>query len=403
MSTRSDAGRGARRLFSHKLTPDRSASPGAVATPDASCPPERRPFVPALPSSSVRIGMADRRGAQARATATATEAARPKPHGFNRRVGRLIADVFRKSERDRLLGLAAENAFAALLCVFPMLIVVAAVLGQLSVVIGEQNAQEVERQTLDFLADVLTSSTSPAFDTAKALFDTTGRALTLALVLGLASVAQAFASFINTVTLTYDVHDTRGWWYRRWLGLVLGIGSILIAVVVVTLVVVGPLFAASDVAESLRIGDQYAFVFSYLRWPIALVALILWATTMYHLAPARAGPWRRAIPGALLAAVLWLSASIGFNIYLELTRDSSPVFSALGGGLIIITWLYLLCFGLLVGAELNAVLLARSVVLRQTESAIPTAAHLTKRFASRFRRPLRKRDKSQQPDTSNRT
>lgn len=342
--------------------------------------------------------ISDRRSAEARASATASEAARPLPRGYTRRLLRLVADIFRKSDRDRLLGLAAENAFAALLCVFPMLIVVAAVLGQLSLVIGQSNADEVERQTLDFLREILTNSTSPAIDTAQQLFETNGRTLTLALVLGLASVAQAFASFINTVTLTYDVHDTRGWWYRRFLGLLLGIGSIVIAVVVVTLVVVGPLFAASDVAESLRISDQFDIVFSYLRWPIALVALILWATTMYHLAPDRAGPWRRGLPGALLAAVLWLGASIGFNVYLELTLDSSPVFSALGGGLIIITWLYLLCFGLLVGAELNAVLLARRVTLRQAETEVLAiaAGEVTSSSGARMRRKQLRQAKRQE-------
>lgn len=346
----------------------------------------RRP-VP-LRSSSLHTEIADRRSAEARASATASEAAKPLPRGQLRRLLRLVADIFRKSDRDRLLGLAAENAFAALLCVFPMLIVVAAILGQLSVVIGQANAAEVEKQTLDFLRDVLTDNADSAIKTAQSLFETTGRTLTLALVLGLVSVAQAFASFINTVTLTYDVHDTRGWWHRRALGLVLGIGSIFTAVIVVTLVVVGPLFAASDVVESVGISEQFSFVFAYLRWPIAAVALILWATTMYHIAPNRAGPWRRGLPGALLASVLWLGASIGFNVYLEVAIGNSPVFTALGGGLIIITWLYLLCFGLLVGAEYNAVLLARRVTLREAETQVLNVApgDITSTSGARMRR-----------------
>ena len=300
-----------------------------------------------------------RRSPQARAAATAAEAARPLPRGPVRRLARLVADVARKSDRDRLLGIAAENAFMAVLTIFPILLVVAAVLGQLSLVIGEDNAKQVEDFVLRSLQDLLTDSASPAIDTARGLFNTPFNTLTVALVLALFSLATAFASVINTVTLTYDVQDTRGWWKRRGLGLVIGVGSVLIAVVVVTLVVVGPLFGAAEVVRSVGLDREYATLWSYLRWPVAFLALVLWATTMFHVCPDRAGPWRSGLPGGLLTAVLWLAASVGFNVYLSVALDTSPVFGALGGGLIVMTWLYLLCLGLLIGAELNAVLLAR--------------------------------------------
>ena len=77
--------------------------------------------------------------------------------------------------------------------VFPILLVVAAVFGQLSLVIGEKNAADVEASVLRFLQDLLTSSASPAISTAQQLFETSGDTLTLALVLALGSLAQAFA------------------------------------------------------------------------------------------------------------------------------------------------------------------------------------------------------------------
>jgi len=303
-----------------------------------------------------------RRSAQARAAATATEAARPLPRNPVRWVIRTVADVARKSDRDRVLGLAGENAFMAVVTTFPVLIVAASILGQLSFLIGRDTAQRVEDSVLTSLQGLLTDSAGPVIDTARGLFETPFRSLTLALVLALFSLATAFASIINTVTLTYDVHDRRGWWKRRGLGLLIGLGSILMGIVVVTLVVVGPLFAAEDVVRSVGLDREYANVWDHLRWPAAFVALILWATTMFHVCPDRAGPWRKGLAGGLLTAVLWLLASVGFNIYLSFALGTSPVFGALGGGLILMTWLYLLCLGLLFGAELNAVLLARGVV-----------------------------------------
>ena len=301
-----------------------------------------------------------RRSAVARSTATREDALRPRPRGPVRGLWRLLVDVFHKGDRDRVLGLAGENAFMAVLTVFPTLLVFAAVLGQLGLIIGPTRADQVEQAVLRFLDRLLTSSAGGALDTARKLFETSGNTLTLALVVALVSLAQAFAGVINTVTLVYDVQDSRGWWYRRGLGLLVGAGSVLTGALVITAIVIGPLFGrARDVVASVGLSQEYAFIWSWARWPVAFVSLVVWATTLDHICPDRQARWRSGLPGGLLTALLWLLASIGFNVYLRLVVSQSPVLGALGGGLILMTWFYLLCLGLLLGAELNAVLLAR--------------------------------------------
>lgn len=300
------------------------------------------------------------RSPEARAEATAREAARPLPTGVVARFLRLFHDVWRKADRDRILGLAGENAFMGVLTVFPTLLVFAAVLGQLSLVIGDRNTEKVKTAVADFLKQVLTSSATGVDDTVNKLFATSGNALTIALVVALISVAQAFASVLNTVTLTYDVRDHRGWWRRRWIGLQLGIGSVLTGAVMVTALVIGPLFgSADDVVGSVGLSEEYSFVWSWIRYPVAFVALVMWATTLFHVCPDRPTRWRSGLSGGLLTAFLWLAASLAFSSYLKIVVPASPVLGALGGGLILMTWLYLLCLSLLIGAELNATLLAR--------------------------------------------
>jgi membrane protein len=301
-----------------------------------------------------------RRSAAARAEATAREAQRPLPQGLPRRFARLFADVWRKSDRDRILGLAGENAFMGVLTVFPTLAVFAAVLGQLGLVIGDENTDQVKRAVTAFLNQVLTSSAGGVEDTVNELFASSGNAFTIALLVALASVAQAFASVLNTVTLAYDVQDKRGWWKRRWIGLLLGAGSVLTGAIMVTALVIGPLFGSADhVVSSVGFSEEYAFVWSYVRFPIAFVALVIWGTTLFHVCPDRPARWRAGLPGALLSSFLWLVASVLFSSYLKVVVPASPVVGALGGGLILMTWIYLLCLSLLIGAELNATLIAR--------------------------------------------
>ena len=279
------------------------------------------------------------------------------------RFARLFADVWRKADRDRVLGLAGENAFMGVLTVFPTLLVFAAVLGQLSSVIGDDNTDRVKTAISDFLQTILTSSAKGVDETVDKLFSTNGNAFTLALLIAIASMAQAFTSVLNTMTLCYDVHDHRGWWHRRFIGLLLGLGSLLTGAVLITAFVLGPFLGAKEIGFS----GEWEFVWSWVRYPIASVALVAWATTLFHLCPDRPARWRAGLPGALLTAFLWGTASYGLSIYLKLVVPQSPLLGSLGGGLILMTWLYLLCFSLLVGAELNATLLARKSVRETSE------------------------------------
>lgn len=308
---------------------------------------------------------AERRSATARASATAAEAARPQPRTHVGRFLRLFADVWRKSDRDRILGLAGENAFMGVLTVFPTLLVFAAVLGQLSSVIGEENTRQVQKAISDFLKNVLTSSADGVDQTVRDLFKTHGNTFTVALAIALGSVAQAFASVLNTVTLAYDVHDHRGWWHRRFTGLLIGLGSLVTGAILVTAFVLGPLLGAQDIGFS----DSYTFIWSYVRYPVASLALIAWATTLFHICPDRPARWRSGIPGALLTSFLWGALSLGLSSYLKVVVPQSPLLGALGGGLILMTWFYLLCLSLLIGAELNATLLARKAHRELTADA----------------------------------
>ena len=68
--------------------------------------------------------------AEARAAVTAFEATRAPAGNPVTWFLRLAQEVVNKADRDRMLGLAAETAFFAVLTLFPTLLVVAAVLGK---------------------------------------------------------------------------------------------------------------------------------------------------------------------------------------------------------------------------------------------------------------------------------
>ena len=122
--------------------------------------------------------------------------------------------------------------------------------------------------------------------------------------------------------------------------------------------VAGPLLGGGDaVADFLGLDSGGFRVFwNWLRWPAMLFALVAWAILLYKLAPHHRMRWRRCIPGALFSAFGWLAVSLAFSAYLRVAFGANQILGAIGGGLVMMVWLYMLSWVLLVGGELNALI-----------------------------------------------
>ena len=281
--------------------------------------------------------------------------------------------VYREAVADRLTGLAAEVAFFGVLSLFPGLLMVAAALGSLDSLVGSKIATTTEREILRFLDLILTDQASGAVDAVARLFDRDNSGLvTVASLVALLVLSRGFATVLRALNLAYDVTERRRWWKLRLWSLGLALGSTLIAAVVLAMIVVGPLFGQGrEVASLFGLGRGFGFIWRWLRWPLVFALLIAWATTLFYIGPNRRKErWRRDLPGATVAAVLWLIVSAGFNLYLRVAADTNPIYGVLGGGLILLVWLYLLSLSLLVGGEFNAVLAARNRGSVAAEAAV---------------------------------
>ena len=268
-------------------------------------------------------------------------------------------ELQREVVEDRLTGLAAEVAFFGVLSIFPGLLMVVAAIGSVDAFVGSDLALQSKRQIVDFLRLILTDEARAAIQAVEDLFEEgSDGLLTVASLLALVGLSRAFAVLATALNLAYDADERRPWVKRRLLGVALSIGTVAITVFMLVMIVVGPLMGSgSQLARALGFEEFFNSVWMVLRWPAAFLALVAWATTLFHFVPCRPRPrWREDLPGAVLTAVLWLVVSLGLNIYLQVAADANPVFSVLGGGLILLIWLYLLSLGLLLGGELNPVL-----------------------------------------------
>ena len=120
---------------------------------------------------------------------------------------------------------------------------------------------------------------------------------------------------------------------------VLGIG-----VGIAAMVVAGAAAAAVDAPAVRTVG--------VLSLPMVLTVVLL---PMYYVLPNTTMTVRKALPGAVFAAISWTALQAGFRAYAA-TAGQYQVYGIVGGVLLLVTWLYVAAIVVTLGAVLNAVL-----------------------------------------------
>jgi membrane protein len=92
-----------------------------------------------------------------------------------------------------------------------------------------------------------------------------------------------------------------------------------------------------------------------LRFSVAFGGVVLVTALVYYLAPNRKQKFSAVIPGAFIATLLWMLATIVFAWYVRHVSDYNVLYGSVGAGLALLAWMYILAVIMLFGCEINAV------------------------------------------------
>jgi membrane protein len=257
-----------------------------------------------------------------------------------------------KARRDRITLIAAGVSFWWFLAVFPMII---AAVGLMALFHGQSLSSGLRNGIDSTLpsgaAKVLTDALSSASGKASGGLV----AAIIAIALALYSASSGMAAAEEGLDVANDVPESRKFLKKRAVGLVMTFAALALGGVATALLVFGqPIGKAIEGVLSIS-NSGFVVAWTVVRWILTVVAVTALFGIFYYIGPNRRPPsWKWVSPGGIVAAVIWLAASLGFSFYVSNFGGSyAKTYGSLAGVVVLMLWLYFSALALLLGAELN--------------------------------------------------
>ncbi|MFN2511713.1 MAG: YihY/virulence factor BrkB family protein [Pyrinomonadaceae bacterium] len=261
--------------------------------------------------------------------------------------------LWSKLNTDDVLNRAAILSFYFLLALFPLLLFLTALLGSFA-----DAGTELRGNLLTYLRAIVPVSASDLINTTvdEISQDTSGGKLSFGLLTSLWFASSGMGAIIEGLNVAYDVKETRAWWRRTVLAIVL---TIALAVLIITALAL--MFYGSGIAEGIAnrygFGAAFSAAWTVLQWPVVVVFAFLAFALIYYFAPdLHEQQLRWLAPGAMVGVFLWLLVSFLFGSYLNIYNTYNVVYGSLGAVIILMLWFYLTGVTILIGGEVNAII-----------------------------------------------
>ncbi|PZX16221.1 membrane protein [Palleronia aestuarii] len=250
--------------------------------------------------------------------------------------------------RDHVSVVAAGVAFFGLLAIFPA---IAAMMSIAGLFLDPSQVQEQLASVLSILPENAASILeSQASDVASSSDTSIGLTAAFGLVLTLYSASKGMTTLMEGMNIAYDEEEKRGFVMQYVTALLLTVLLIIGLILALVGTVVIPALAGR-----LGLPESVVTLVTYGRWLLLALFTFGGLAVLYRFGPSRSNPeWRWVSTGAVVATVIWILGSIAFSIYVQNFGSYNESYGALGGVIILLTWLWLSSFIVLLGAELNS-------------------------------------------------
>lgn len=245
----------------------------------------------------------------------------------------------------------ASMAYYLMFSIFPLLISVSAILGKYSLNVSTDS-------TLSLLIpssviDIYNSYIEHAISNRSTLLIVWG------LVFGIYFLTRAVHCITRATKRAYGVSERNS--SLRYAVLLIGRTIFFIALILILLavIVVGTdaLYSLSLVFSFLGSGAIEAW--NFLRFILLAAVMLFILNSVFYSLPGKVITRKQALPGTFGALILWLLFSLAFAYYVSNLSNFSFFYGSIGTIIVLLLWIYMSSMSIIMGAELNSVLVER--------------------------------------------
>lgn len=256
--------------------------------------------------------------------------------------------IYENVQEHRIFAIAAGVAFYALLAIFPGIAAVVALYGLFAdpSTIGTHLTDlsgVLPGGAIDVIGDQLQRLTNQGH---AAL----GFTFLLSLAVSIWSANAGVKGMFDALNVVYGEREKRSFIKLNCISLAFTCGGLLFVLLALIALVVLPL-----VIDYLGLTRGAQWLLALGKWPLLLLAVGLAVALLYrHGSSREKTQWRWLTWGSAFAAVGWLVVSVLFSWYAANFGSYNKTYGSLGAAAGFMTWIWLSCIVILLGAELDA-------------------------------------------------
>jgi membrane protein len=267
----------------------------------------------------------------------------------------LLGRTLGRAWDDNIFSESAAAAFWQTLSLPPLLLGLFGILSYFGDWFGPGTVEAVQAWIVNLTSGVFsTSAVEQIIAPTVADVLTTARAelISLGFIISLWSGSSAMAAFVDAITRAHDQYQVRNPVWQRTLALLMYLVGLLTGIIALPIIAIGPNRLTALLPDDWERAAVMLAGWAY--YPALGVLLVLALTTLYRVALPLKPPWRRGLPGALLAALVFLGGATGLRYYLDWITGTGYTYGALAAPIAFLLATFFIGMAIVIGAHLNA-------------------------------------------------